>query len=63
VVVRARALTTARVDPAWTSHELLAHAAAGTRRSPSPSTGSSTAPRGPAADIHAFLSRAEDVLA
>jgi hypothetical protein len=61
----ARALTTARVDPAWTSQELLAHAQ---RRE----LGSLAlaldrllygAARPRPADIHAFLSRAEDVLA
>jgi hypothetical protein len=61
----ARALTTARVDPAWTSHELLAHTQ---RRDLGPLALALDrllygAARPQAADIHAFLSRAEDVLA
>jgi hypothetical protein len=60
----ARALTTARVDPAWTSHELLAH----TQRRELGALAFDLdrllygAARPRAADIHAFLSRAEDVL-
>lgn len=60
----ARALTTARVDPAWTSRELLAH----TQRRELGALALALdrllygAARPQAADIHAFLSRAEDVL-
>ena len=60
----ARALTTARVDPAWTSHELLAH----TQRRELGALALALdrllygAARPRAADIHAFLSRAEEVL-
>ena len=61
----ARALTASRVDPAWTSHELLAHAQ---RRELGALALSLDrllygATRPGAADIHAFLSRAEDALA
>jgi hypothetical protein len=60
----ARALTTARVDPAWTSRELLAHA--GRRELGGLALALDRllygAARPQAADIRAFLSRAEEAL-
>ena len=60
----ARALTTARVDPAWTSRELLAHS--GRRELGGLALALDRllygAARPQAADIRAFLSRAEEAL-